>query len=46
MAKLQMEQHLKSDKEETRYNQINNKLLKIGYEIIGVQGKGGFGRVF
>ncbi len=46
LAKLQLEWYLKSNQEELKNKELSGKLLKIGFELLGIQGKGGFGRVF
>ena len=46
IAKLQLEYFLNQNPEEKKNKELSDKLQLIGYELMGVQGKGGFGRVF
>ncbi len=46
MAKLQLEWYLKLNPEEKQIKVLSDLLLKIGFELLGIQGMGGFGRVF
>ncbi len=46
MAKLQLEYFLKSNPEEIQNKNLSDQLYKIGFELLGIQGKGGFGSVF
>ena len=41
-----MKSYLKSDPDEKYIQKVSVKLQKLGFEILGVQGIGGFGIVF
>ena len=46
MAKLQSEYFLKQNPEEKQKKDLSDRLVQIGFELMGIQGKGGYGRVF
>ncbi len=46
LAKFQLEWYLNINPEEKQNKELSDLLLKIGFELLGIQGKGGFGKVF
>ena len=46
MAKLQLEYFLNQNPEEQKNKELSDQLQQIGFELIGIQGKGAFGIVF
>ena len=46
MAKLQLEYYLNKNPQEKKIKELSDNLEEIGFELMGIQGKGGYGIVF